>query len=691
MTGKRRWLRPIIFLLIVSLLPFAHFAGFTFQSAKAAQSDVTAFLYSGESYFDENIAYLSIIVTDNSYSAEPRLYSVSDQTEIEEFGFYKYDTILYYDYYRLNAELWSGDFVLYLDLKKDGVVETTVPIGFTVPDKQPFSVYLFGPTAPITDLFFYNPVKEYSVNEITYTEGNGYVKYTIDAYPGACFTLEDVEYDYVFSNRDWLCARDGWEHVVHATDGDFAVDLLDYEVEMQNGEISGWVRFDEAGSPPLGNYRLSVVDQNGTDWFCAWVEPEVEMQIHFECEDVPADPSMLRIDLVVDEVYIYPTNAALMLEAVDLPDTEAIADMNPELGRVEAVVQFSGSDDEPEIALYKIVPPYDPEFGYPHNVVYVPADGSVPYIAVMEEFQAFLGDSLSLRMIDTLGSEYVHALDIPVIDKMFALEDLFNYEDYGCSGEVIPLSYSCYSMDPLQNVPDPEDAGFSAGQISWTVQDVNDFIIAGYDIYLADADQKIIRGDARINLLPGGQQQITHALENVPEDAEYAAVVTLLVQPDEYYDSDGEIGVYYSEEPFFIELSSPAPSELVLSSSFIRLDDGAYGYVPKGMTAGELIARFELVDGTDARVLGPDDHELGPNEQVTPGAKLVLTLGETEEVIGFRFLSELLRPSEAEAVTISHITVFVILQLNAKDPVDVTGDDVFDGRDVRLLLEELEM
>lgn len=42
-----------------------------------------------------------------------------------------------------------------------------------------------------------------------------------------------------------------------------------------------------------------------------------------------------------------------------------------------------------------------------------------------------------------------------------------------------------------------------------------------------------------------------------------------------------------------------------------------------------------------------------------------------------------------EPITLSHIAAFVMQQLSAADPVDVSGDDIFDQRDVRMLLREI--
>jgi hypothetical protein len=76
-------------------------------------------------------------------------------------------------------------------------------------------------------------------------------------------------------------------------------------------------------------------------------------------------------------------------------------------------------------------------------------------------------------------------------------------------------------------------------------------------------------------------------------------------------------------------------------------------------------------------------------DPVTPGSILIVTLGERREEIRLRFLSELLRPSGTEPVTAAHVAVFVIAQLAAADPVDLTGDSIFNQDDVRLLLGEL--
>jgi len=133
----------------------------------------------------------------------------------------------------------------------------------------------------------------------------------------------------------------------------------------------------------------------------------------------------------------------------------------------------------------------------------------------------------------------------------------------------------------------------------------------------------------------------------------------------------------------------PEPDELVEGSELIRLDDGSYGYVPKGMKAGALIAKFRLVSGTEAMVMDGDD-PLDSQDTVSPGSILLLSYGAREEEIRLVFLSELLRPSDSETITVAHVAVFIIAQLAGEAPVDLTGDGKFDREDVRELLGEIE-
>lgn len=122
----------------------------------------------------------------------------------------------------------------------------------------------------------------------------------------------------------------------------------------------------------------------------------------------------------------------------------------------------------------------------------------------------------------------------------------------------------------------------------------------------------------------------------------------------------------------------------MLPPFLVKIDDNIYGYIPKTMTAGELINAFDPAIWTEVKVYGPEG-ELESGDRLQPGSSLMLKSGTAEYVIELRMLSELLRQGVDGPITLARVAAYVISRRE-----DVTGDGIFDQRDVRLLLAELE-
>jgi len=690
MTCGAKWQRAIICLLIIMLLPAAGLAGFNAKSAHAAYPGLKGMLeLKEESIHGEHVRFtwnlnnsyyqLSISVYDEDYfSLNPSSY------QLDEYPVIVGGTVESYEYEFVAEGLEPGNYWINLKL--------TLRAGsgpfyndwhtFTVPRKGEFSVYLFGPRHQVENLRFVAGAETVTP---TAEEGSGYWKYSAEIYSNACVTLTDDE-GYAYSNYAPLCAADNWEHVVHANKTGYIVDLFDYDVTVRDGTISGYVRFANSGES--GTFHLRVVNSAADIVrYCDEVAPDMEMKSAFSCDWHDGD-DLLQLDFWDGE--FIPTNAVLVLDEAELPSLEAFVDTDAEVGRVEPTIAFAQTADESDIALYKIIPPYDKEdIELPHGVRYIPADGSGAYTATFGASQTFVGDYFTIRMIDKFGREHAPALFVQVIDDMTlpSLQEdngLLVYYGLGCGGS-ITLSWQCDYFYPYNGDHKPVNPWFWNGTVGWALPDAGDYTIAAYDIYLAHDGEEGMRFDpvARVNLAPDHPGTFEYSFSDIPENAGFAAAVALLA----YRDDDGEEHVFYSK-PFLIELTDDLWS-LVEDSDLMNFDDGSYGYVAKGLTAAALIDQFMLFPGTEASVVS-GNVSLTNNDPVLPGTKLVLKFGARQDTIEFRFLRDLVRPSGTEEVTIGHIAAYVIGQLAMSSPEDVTGDGEFDLEDIRLLLGELD-
>jgi hypothetical protein len=415
MPRKRIMTQVIIGMLIITLLPFAELTGYAIRMAHA---DAT-----GSPYYDaikqeilENRALYEFEMTSTGYYLTAGLFYNTGEIEIESFSFeqaegsdpekYVFDNELEPGVYTLTLETWDSN----TDTK---VYEDTYII--SMPEKGEFTVYLFGPELVLEDLEFYNHTTGLNV-QTDFEPGNGYVKYTAEVYADGCFTLDDGGEVYAFSNIGPICAESGWEHVVHANKTGYVVDVLDYEVTVENGRISGYFLF--ANPDSLTNFQLNVINEENENRACAPIAPSEYEKAEFECEYHDGD-ALLRIDYVLGLNEYDPTNAVFRLDDPDLPVLIGFGDANTDVGFVKPTIQFAGPGDVSDIALYKIVPPYSKkEDELPGIVKYKPAADAGPHTVTFDEFEAYVGDHFSIRIIDSQGREFVKALNVPVIDDM---------------------------------------------------------------------------------------------------------------------------------------------------------------------------------------------------------------------------------------------------------------------------------
>lgn len=576
-----------------------------------------------------------------------------------------------------------------LAVEEEGVLDQ-VEFTFTLSGSY-LSVFLFGADEN-TQVELYDVWGEYVVPLRAYEAGNGYVLYTYEVYNNGYYLFRSADHPtFEEKSIDPVSQK---EYVYHLEQPQYEVILLDRDITVEDGFLS--VYLDFYGWEDL--YRLVFTDQNGNVIEACVEEIENEFRsetgtrVDIQCE-LPSGAKSLRLDAVVDG-FVFPTNLVLHVNPIRPPGQILMEDWNPDIDEIDLRVQFEDSPDASEIALYMVYA------GGSESVMYRPAGGG-QYNLQVDALYTFPGDRFTIRMIGNDGHEYIAYTEQPLIDDISGMTGNIEFacEDDGgvgvLSSQSDPSRYYCENFDRFEEEDFvPQDAKNHNGTIGWTLPDTGDFELTAYDLYYANEDMEIIKGAVRINspeLYATGA--VAYSLFDAPEDAAYVAVVTLLHGWEEEEEEGYGDFVYYYMPPFFIPIGQPSgeqePEELVEESEFMLLDDGSYGYIPKGMTVGLLLDKFRFASDAEAVILNSND-ELGNFDPVAPGSILVVTLGERREEFALRFLSELLRPSGTEPIMIAHIAAFVVAQLTAGDPADVTGDGRFDRDDVRLLLGETE-
>ena len=436
-------------------------------------------------------------------------------------------------------------------------------------------------------------------------------------------------------------------------------------VSYGNGALYGYVKVyhpdDEAADAVL---QITDADGNKEDLQVDGVpEGDKEYIYYLDEYPVPPDGTYLQLSYKDGSGVEKTASVKLWLEALDFPSV-TLSDLEPAAGVVRYGATFDHLPNHPDLAYYKFVvgDRYSPAGGVP--VAFIPSSENV---FELPAFNLNHRDGLWLQFIDRYGNPSLMSMGLSPIDHM--------------AGQTGMIPYNLPSDDWLETVYQSfadEDVrpGYVTGDIRWTRPTVTPFV---YDLYFGDEEGNIIGGLARIWHEDGEWEEWVHRLEGVALPPGAASLVVVPVFSD-----------VYDPSWLVVMLEDRAASTLVTGSGFqlVEANGNVYGYVPVGMSAGDLKGKFEFLEGTEATVVDADGNALDDLQPVSPGVKLRLKLGSMEEEIAFIFLSERIRSElgkpDGEPLTLADVAGFVIGK-----KMDVTGDGVFDREDVRLLLGEI--
>lgn len=120
-------------------------------------------------------------------------------------------------------------------------------------------------------------------------------------------------------------------------------------------------------------------------------------------------------------------------------------------------------------------------------------------------------------------------------------------------------------------------------------------------------------------------------------------------------------------------------------SAYMGIYGFEYRFVTKGLTAGELKDRFVTDSGVSIEFRHAGGQAVADWQEVPSGAAVYLSRETEFQAIRLRWLSDDLRSELGIGESAPIQLLFVVRNWS-----DVTGDNVFDQKDVRLLLHVIE-
>lgn len=537
-----------------------------------------------------------------------------------------------------------------------------------------YTLYLYG--APASFEFAVANSSQQSVNLIPVIQEDTYTVYKFEGYPYDYFNLMSITQGYSLST-DVINGETGAVFEVWVTPDD-EPSQLEFTGGLYDGKLYVNLSWSDpkVGSDSIQFYRLYFTNTDGDKIgeVIYSVEPAYWNMAEIYGVDVPDGSVYLQLFIVDDEGNEKPANRKLWLGNLQFPSSVSMHDTNPAVDKIAPVVTFSRVANESDIAFYKIT-----RGSFNSGILaLVPASNQQSYTVALPELVIDPFESLVIHVVDKEGRTSLALRHLPIVDNMTGQIGMIDYTHrYDIEPDEIPdpFEFSFHDEDPLP--------GQRTGYARWS-QPV-EWVIA-YDLYYANENGVIIGGLVRIQ--PDDEQEVVqYQISNVPAQAAYLKVVTIgeVYTEFDYYD------FAYDNTPFMIRLDDWFGGGLVQQVKFGRLEGDVYTYVPKGTTVNDLLNDcFVFVEGTMAKVFNANDDELAGNQMIEPHSTLRLSHGTEEQVIKLRLLSELLRSEDSRTILFPDIASFVIQQLKAAQPIDITGDDRFDQQDVRLLLGELE-
>jgi hypothetical protein len=624
------------------------------------------------------------VLPGQPYQVEIELYKIVDNepVPVESYGIEQYSGIA-----GLSLLDPATTYKVIVRMVHNGQELAKDEMTFEMPGPKPMHFYVFGPDEVLGNLQITGSPPQESQNvetaEWTYEEGNGYVRYTIQSKPGYCYALSHDTYRFNTPHPFAYCTDQGTHYIVHATESAYDAYLNAIGIySWIEGNLQGHITFTRIGN--YENYELVIVDKNGGQHACTAQGNFALNSLMFQCLDYSETNSKyLRINALIGQGISVPTNAAVRLDAFNQIKDIDVFDEDPFAGKIDLTVRFE-SDDESDVSLYQVEAP-----GYPVNgdKSFVEAKGEDdPYVVYFGSLNARPTDRVFINAYDRDGYRYPDFKATGIIDIMTEQKNWIDFDAICDTGTPYCTPVEAYGEFPGHEdgsvVSEDDGTGDIGTFVRWTLPYSDEIYPVAYDLYYANSNKEIIRGEARVNLhlLTG---VFRHPLSQAPASAAYVAVVPILRV-------EGNQSALYHADPFYLPLSATEDPDFIISvEGMVPLADGSYGYVPKGMTAGKLLSRFNVVDGASKQVLDKNGEPLDTDATVETGAKLVLSKDGVTRTITLRFVYEAMGKSGGDPVTITDIALFIIQQLNSTDPKDLTGDGKFDSEDTRLLLKEL--
>jgi hypothetical protein len=572
---KTVWMRLIVVLAAMALLPFAPPGGFGGAGIAGAEpGDLAVSEYETIAIYNDYSSGDSVelyweVRTEDEYELDVYLYRGEELLgSFEDYYYGEYEDEQKNKWWLTADSLIPGPYRLLLQLwdpqNSDDPADWLV-YDFEVPERVPVTVYVFGTDDEIEDLQLVDtgndettPVPG-SVRRIS-EEAKGYV-YGFEVFPDRCFRLKS-DNNYYFSivyQLTPLCPEDGREFLVHASETPYLLQLFDYifweEHDGATPTLQGWIWFSTPGQFGLGVKIYGKEDVEGAGCVINDIYEGTPAVMILSCQ-LPDDPSHVEIVAIDGDGGEHTTNLVFRLDDVELPGNLTVTDRDGRLGWVEQEFRFEVREEDPaRFALYRFVPLFTTE------VRYAPVDGTGlrsagPWEPVDVKVNSFDGSTF-FQIVDLEGKLFAKTPEIPVVDRVSDVDGLL---EYAASG-IKPWDESFAPQHPSFKVG-VNSAGGRSALIEWPLPDHGGLELIAYDLYYSDNNHNFSGADRVYLPLEQPSDTFMHRSDDIPEEVEKLVVVPIL------YNVDSSKLVYAREFEVMLEdqVQEPDPDAPKLAS-----------------------------------------------------------------------------------------------------------------------------